>query len=92
MSSQNPQAVNSSAEKVVQTKAQESRAVVVEVAGKGKGGFSADPKLAELVEFQLTGLLVVFCVLGSITLVCYLISLVLKTIAPDQYHVRTKKS
>lgn len=91
MSSQKSQAVRSSAEDVVQTNAQESRAVVVEVAGKGKGGFSSEPKLGELVEFQLTGLLVVFSVLGSITLVCYLISLVLKTIAPDQYHVRAKK-
>ena len=91
MSSQKSQAVRSSVEEVVQTNAQESRAVVVEVAGKGKGGFSAEPKLGELVEFQLTGLLVVFSVLGSITLVCYLISLVLKTIAPDQYHVRAKK-
>lgn len=68
---------------------QKTTATVVEVPGKGKGGFSAKPELGELVEFQLTGLLVVFTVLGGITLVCNLISLILKTIAPDQYHCRS---
>lgn len=74
----------------VQSTAQKTTATIVEVPGKGKGGFSAKPELGELVEFQLTGLLVVFTVLGGITLVCNLISLVLKTVAPDQYHVRAK--
>lgn len=91
MSIQNQTPERSSVENVASTHRQETRAVVVEVAGKGKGGFSAEPTLGELVEFQLTGLLVVFFVLGSITLVCYLISLVLRTIAPDQYHVRARK-
>lgn len=74
---------------VVQSTAQKTTATVVEVPGKGKGGFSAKPELGELVEFQLTGLLVVFTVLGGITLVCNLISLVLKALAPDQYHCRS---
>ena len=54
----------------------------------GKGGFTAKATLAQLVEFQLTGLLVVFTVLGGLTIMCVLMAWVIKTLAPDQYHCR----
>lgn len=56
----------------------------------GKGGFGETATLGQLVEFQLTGLLVVFVVLGSLTFLCYLIGWILKTVAPDQYHGKPK--
>jgi hypothetical protein len=56
----------------------------------GKGGFSAQATVGQLIEFQFTGLLVVFVVLGSLTVLCYLIGWVLKTIAPDQYYGKAK--
>lgn len=58
--------------------------------GAGKGGFSENATLGELVEFQFTGLLVVFVVLGSLTVLSYLIGWLLKTVAPDQYHGKAK--
>ena len=56
----------------------------------GKGGFSAKVSVGELLEFQLTGLMVVFVVLGSLTILSYLIGWILKTVAPDQYHGKPK--
>ena len=50
--------------------------------------FSAKVTLGQVVEFQLTGLLVVFTVLGGLTLMLYLMAWLLKTFAPDQYHCR----
>ena len=50
--------------------------------------FSAKVTLGQVVEFQLTGLLVVFTVLGGLTLMLYLKAWLLKTFAPDQYHCR----
>lgn len=54
----------------------------------GKGGFTAKATLGQLVEFQLTGLLVVFTVLGGLTLMCVAMAWLIKTLAPDQYHCR----
>ena len=54
----------------------------------GKGGFSADATFGQLIEFQFTGLLVVFVVLGGLTLMCVLMAWILKTVAPDQYYCR----
>ncbi|MBK8744331.1 OadG family transporter subunit [Propionivibrio sp.] len=51
-------------------------------------GFTAKVTLGQVVEFQLTGLLVVFTVLGGLTLMLYLLAWLLKTFAPDQYHCR----
>ena len=65
---------------------------VIAAEGAGKGGFSEQATLGELVEFQLTGLLVVFVVLGSLTVLSYLIGWLLKTFAPDQYHGKAKAS
>lgn len=75
---------------VAQASAQTPVTAVVEVPGKGKGGFSEKPSVGEIVEFQVTGLLVVFVVLGGITLLSILMSKILKAVAPDQYHVRPK--
>ena len=55
-------------------------------------GFSLHPTFGEVIEFQLTGLLVVFTVLGGLTLMCYLLAWLLKTVAPDQYHCKPKRS
>ena len=52
---------------------------------EGKGGFTTQATVGQLAEFQLTGLLVVFVVLGSITVVSMLSSWLLKVIAPGQY-------
>lgn len=57
---------------------------------KKDGGFSAKPTVGELVEFQLTGLLVVFVVLGSITAISGLMSWLLKVLAPNQYYGKSK--
>ena len=59
-------------------------------AGQGKGGFSAKPTVGELAEFQATGLLVVFVVLGAITAISMLMSWLLKTLAPAQYYGTNK--
>lgn len=58
---------------------------------KGSSGFSEKPTAGELIEFQATGLLVVFVVLGAITLVCKALSMFLAAIAPDQYHCKPAK-
>ncbi len=55
-----------------------------------KGGFSDQPTLGELIEFQATGLLVVFVVLGGITIFCSLIARILKIVAPEQYYGKQK--
>ena len=52
----------------------------------GKGGFSANETLGQMLEFQLTGLLVVFVVLGGLTVMCYLMGWILKKVAPEQYY------
>ena len=72
------------------TLAMTGTSAVIAAEGAGKGGFSEQATLGELVEFQFTGLLVVFVVLGSLTVLCYLIGWVLKTIAPDQYYGKAK--
>jgi hypothetical protein len=54
----------------------------------GKGGFGAQATLGQLAEFQLTGLLVVFTVLGGLTVMCYLLAWILKTVAPNHYFVK----
>lgn len=53
---------------------------------KKDGGFSAKPTVGELVEFQATGLLVVFVVLGAITAISALMSWLLKVMLPNQYY------
>lgn len=66
----------------------DSAAAVADMANKG--GFSANATIGELVEFQLTGLFVVFTVLGGLTIICYLMAWLLKTLAPNQYYVKPK--
>lgn len=56
----------------------------------GDGAFSDKPTLGELVEFQITGLLVVFVVLGGITLLCGLMAKILAAIAPDAFYGKKK--
>ena len=70
------------------TVVQQAAATVSEVAGKG--GFEANATVGQLIEFQFTGLLVVFTVLGGLTLICVLIAWIIKTLAPDQYYCRDK--
>ena len=65
-------------------------AVATVGAGQGKGGFSAQPTIGEIAEFQATGLLVVFVVLGSITAISMLMSWLLKVLAPGQYYGTSK--
>ena len=77
-------------EAAVASGAAQKNTVATVVQKVNKGGFSDKPTLGELVEFQLTGLLVVFTVLGSITIFCYLIARVLRTIAPEQYYGKPK--
>ena len=60
------------------------------VAVVGKGGFSANETFGQIIEFQLTGLLVVFTVLGGLTIMLYLLAWILRTVAPDQYYCRPK--
>jgi hypothetical protein len=60
------------------------------VAPAAKGGFSAKPTVGELVEFQATGLLVVFVVLGAITAISTLLSWLLKVLLPNQYYGKPK--
>ncbi len=74
------------------TLAMTGASAVIAAEGAGKGGFSEQATLGELVEFQFTGLLVVFVVLGSLTVLSYLIGWLLKTLAPDQYHGKAKAS
>ncbi len=57
---------------------------------KKDGGFSATPTVGELVEFQATGLLVVFVVLGAITAISALMSWLLKVLLPNQYYGKSK--
>lgn len=63
---------------------QSAATAVTEVVGKG--GFTADASIAQLVEFQFTGLLVVFVVLGGLTAMCSLMAWIIKTVAPGQYY------
>lgn len=56
----------------------------------GDSPFSEKPTVGEIVEFQLTGLLVVFTVLGGITLLCILMAKFLAVIAPDAYYGKKK--
>jgi hypothetical protein len=56
----------------------------------GKGGFTAQVTLGQMLEFQVTGLLVVFLVLGGLTVMCYLLAWILKIVAPNHYFVKTK--
>lgn len=75
-------AATDAAQATAQTSAPKTVATV-EVAGKG--GFTGQATVGQLVEFQLTGLLVVFVVLGAITVVSIFSSWLLKIIAPNQY-------
>ena len=68
------------------TAAPAAQTTVATTAAKGKGGFSEKPTVGELAEFQVTGLLVVFVVLGSITAISGLMSWLLKILAPSQYY------
>lgn len=69
-------------------KAVSEGAVAVVVDAAENTGFTANVTLGQVVEFQLTGLLVVFTVLGGLTLMLYLLAWLLKTFAPDQFHCR----
>lgn len=51
-----------------------------------KGSFSENPSMGEIIEFQATGLLVVFVVLGAITGISMFLSWCLKTFLPSQYY------
>ena len=84
--------IASRAKALLATLAMTGTSAVIAAEGAGKGGFSEKASLGELVEFQFTGLLVVFVVLGSLTVLCYLIGWLLKRIAPDQYHGKAKAS
>lgn len=68
--------------------AQDAAAAAANVVGKG--GFSAQATLGQMLEFQLTGLMVVFVVLGGLTIMCYLMGWILRTVAPDQYYGKKK--
>ena len=52
----------------------------------GKGGFSEQATFGQIVEFQVTGLFVVFTVLGGLTILCYVLAWLLKTLAPKQFY------
>ena len=54
--------------------AQKTTAVVNVV---GKGSAAGQTSVGELIEFQFTGLLVVFVVLGGLTLMCILMAYIL---------------
>lgn len=68
--------------------AQNAATTVADLAGKG--GFTAEATLGQMLEFQFTGLLVVFTVLGALTLLCIAMAWLIKTLAPDQYYCRPK--
>ena len=51
-----------------------------------KESFSENPSMGEIIEFQATGLLVVFVVLGAITGISMFMSWCLKTFLPSQYY------
>ena len=67
-----------------------AQTAVATTVAKGKGGFSEKPTVGELAEFQVTGLLVVFVVLGAITAISGLMSWLLKVLAPEQYYGKKK--
>jgi len=69
-------------------KAGAQQAVAAVANAVGKGGFGAEATFGQLVEFQVTGLLVVFLVLGGLTLMCYLLGWILKIVAPSHYYVK----
>ena len=84
--------IASRAKALLGTLAMTGTSAVIAAEGAGKGGFSQKASLGELVEFQFTGLLVVFVVLGSLAGLRYLLGWLLKRIAPDQYHGKAKAS
>ena len=75
---------------LAQAESQQPVTAVVEVPAKGKGNFSAQATVGELIEFQFTGLLVVFVVLGGLTLMSMLIAKILQVVAPNQYYGTSK--
>jgi len=79
-----------SAEGVAAAQTGEAQATVAttQVPAK-KSPFSEKPTMGEIVEFQATGLLVVFVVLGAITGISILLSWCLKTFLPAQYYGKT---
>jgi hypothetical protein len=79
--------VLASADSAVAAQPAAAQTVATTVApAKKDGGFSAKPTVGELVEFQATGLLVVFVVLGAITAISMLLSWLLKVFLPNQYY------
>ena len=80
----------SRAKALLVTLAMSGTSAVIAADGGGKGGFSEQATLGQMIEFQFTGLLVVFVVLGALTVLCYLIGWALKTVAPDQYYGKPK--
>ena len=75
---------------LAQAESQQPVTAVVEVPAKAKGNFSAQATVGELIEFQFTGLLVVFVVLGGLTLMSMLIAKILQVVAPNQYYGTSK--
>jgi len=69
-------------------KAVTQQAVAAAADAVGKGGFGAEATLGQLIEFQATGLLVVFLVLGGLTVMCYLLGWILKIVAPSHYYCK----
>lgn len=86
MTTPSPRTENHTAPPAANATVQAHAPAIVEVPAKGKGGFSEPPTTGELIEFQFTGLLVVFIVLGTLTLLCHLIAQALRIFAPDQYY------
>ena len=82
--------VLASAETAAAAQPAAAQTVATTAAPANKGGFSAKPTVGELVEFQATGLLVVFTVLGSITAISALMSWLLKVLLPNQYYGKSK--
>lgn len=89
-SSQTNVLVLASAEGTAAVQPGEAQKTVATTAAPAKDQpFSEKPTVGELVEFQATGLLVVFVVLGSITAMSALLSKLLKTFLPKQYYGKT---
>jgi hypothetical protein len=80
--------VLASAETAAAAQPAAAQTVATTAAPANKGGFSAKPTVGELVEFQATGLLVVFVVLGAITAISMFLSWLLKVFLPNQYYVK----
>jgi hypothetical protein len=80
--------VLASADTAVAAQPAAAQVVATTAAPANKGGFSEKPTAGELIEFQATGLLVVFVVLGAITAISMFLSWLLKVFLPNQYYVK----